>query len=117
MPNGVIVSLNSPSTDGIGRSGLVADYINNHFFERFGTGALLSVLGAYTATGGVNGQDEYNSMSQYRMNIAGSFQRASNQTLQQDMQIAPNLQKYQGAEIRVFVAHDLDFYQVTSKKA
>ena len=117
MPNGVIVSLNSPSTDGIGRTGQAADYINTHFIERFGTSALLSVLGGYTAAGGVNGQDEYNSMSQYRMNIAGSFQRASSQTLQQDMTIAPTLQVNQGTQINVFVAHDLDFYQVTVKKA
>jgi len=112
MSNGIIVTLNSPSSDSIGRSGQAADYIDRHFFERFGSGALLSVLGAYTATGGVKGQDEYNSMSQYRMNIAGSFQQAANQMLQQDMQTRPTLQVYQGASINVFVAHDLDFYRV-----
>lgn len=115
MTNGIIATLNSPSSDPIGRSGQGADYIDRHFFERFGSGALLSVLGAYTATGGVHGQDEYNSMSQYRMNIAGSFQQATNQTLQQDMQTRPTLQVNQGASINVFVAHDLDFYRVAGK--
>ncbi|HAU0932751.1 TrbI/VirB10 family protein [Legionella pneumophila serogroup 1] len=115
MTNGVIVTLNSPSSDPIGRSGQAADYIDRHFFERFGTGALLSVLGAYTATGGVQGQDEYNSRSQYRMNIASSFQQAANQTLQQDMQTRPTLQVNQGASINVFVAHDLDFYRVAGR--
>ena len=61
LANGVIVTLNSPSADAIGRAGQAADTINRHLFERFGNGVLLSVLGAYTATGGVNGQDEYNS--------------------------------------------------------
>lgn len=112
MTNGIIVTLNSPSSDPIGRAGQGADYVDRHFFERFGTGALLSVLGAYTATGGVNGQDEYNSMAQYRMNIAGSFHQTANQTLQQDMQTKPTLQINQGASINVFVAHDLDFYRV-----
>ena len=116
MTNGVIVTLNSPSSDSIGRSGQAADYIDRHFFERFGSGALLSVLGAYTATGGVHGQDEYNSMSQYRMNVAGSFQQAANQTLQQDMQTRPTLQVNQGASINVFVAHDLDFYRVAAHR-
>ncbi len=116
MTNGIIATLNSPSSDPIGRSGQAADYIDRHFFERFGSGALLSVLGAYTATGGVHGQDEYNSMSQYRMNIAGSFQQAANQTLQQDMQTRPTLQVNQGASINVFVAHDLDFYRVAGKR-
>ena len=115
MTNGIIVTLNSPSTDAIGRTGQAADYIDRHFFERFGSGVLLSVLGAYTATGGVNGQDEYNSMSQYRMNIAGGFQQAANQTLQQDMQVKPTLQINQGASINVFVAHDLDFYRVARR--
>ena len=116
MTSGIIVTLNSPSSDPIGRSGQAADYIDRHFFERFGSGALLSVLGAYTATGGVKGQDEYNSMSQYRMNVAGSFQQAANQTLQQDMQTRPTLQVNQGASINVFVAHDLDFYRVAGKR-
>ena len=63
----------------------------------------------------MNGQDEYNSMSQYRMNIAGGFQQAANQTLQQDMQVKPTLQINQGASINVFVAHDLDFYRVARR--
>ena len=115
LTSGVIVTLNSPSSDQIGRSGQAADYIDRHFFERFGTGALLSVLGAYGATGGVNGHDEYNSMAQYRMNVAGSFQQAANQSLQQDMQTKPTLQVNQGAMINVFVAHDLDFYHVARR--
>ncbi len=115
MTNGIIVTLNSPSADSIGRAGQAADYIDRHFFERFGSGALLSVLGAYTATAGVSGQDEYNSMAQYRTNIAGSFQQAANQTLQQDMQTRPTLQVNQGASINVFVAHDLDFYRVAGR--
>ena len=115
VPNGVIVTLNSPSADIIGRTGQAADYIDRHFFARFGTGTLLSVLGAYTAVGGVNGQDEYNSLSQYRMNIAGSFQQAANQTLKQDMQLKPVLQINQGTAINIFVAHDLDFHPVAKR--
>ena len=117
MTNGVVVTLGSPSTDSIGRSGSAADYIDRHFFERFGTGALLSVLGAYAATGGVNGKDEYNSMAQYRMNIANNFQQAANQTFARDMKVGPTLQINQGTEINVFVAHDLDFYPVFARKS
>jgi type IV secretion system protein VirB10 len=115
MANGIIVTMNSPATDSIGRSGVGADYIDRHFFERFGTSALLSVLGAYSAMDGVNGQDQYNSKSQYRMNIANSFQQSSQQTLQQDMLTGPTLQLNQGAAITVFVAHDLDFYRFAQK--
>ncbi|NSL19587.1 TrbI/VirB10 family protein [Tatlockia micdadei] len=115
LANGVIISLNSPSTDRIGRAGIGADFIDRHFFERFSTSALLSVLGAYAANNGVNGQDEFNSRSQYRMAIASSFQQASNQALQERYNIKPTLQINQGTQINVFVAHDLDFYSIASR--
>lgn len=115
LSNGIIVNLNSPSSDSLGRSGQAADYIDRHFFERFSQAALLSVLGAYVATGDVSGQDQYNSLSQYRMNIANSFQQSANQSLAQDMKINPTLQINQGTLINVFVAHDLDFYKVAAK--
>ena len=115
LASGVVVTLNSPSADAIGRSGQGADYIDRHFFERFGSGVLLSVLGGYAAIGGVSGQDEYNSVAQYRMNIAGNLQQAGAQTVQRDMQIAPTLQVNQGAQINVFVARDLDFYNVSKR--
>lgn len=117
LSNGVIVSLASPSTDAIGRAGSGADYIDRHFFERFGTGTLLSVLGAYSALGGVKSQDEYNSLSQYRMNIANSLQQAGNQTFTQDLGTRPTLQVNQGTLINVFVAHDLDFYGIAKRLA
>jgi type IV secretion system protein VirB10 len=112
MSNGIVVTLNSPGTDTLGRAGQGADFIDRHFMERFGGSALLSMLGAYAATSGVNSRDQYNSESQYRMAIAGSFQQAAGQTLEQDMMIKPTLQINQGTRINVFVAHDLDFHGV-----
>jgi len=112
MPDGVIVTLNSPGTDAIGRAGLGADSIDRHFLQRFGSSALLSILGAATATSGVGNQDQYNSKSQYRMGIASSLQQAASQSLEEDMVIKPTLSINQGARINVFVAHDLDFNSV-----
>lgn len=109
LSNGVIASLNSPGTDTLGRSGQGADYVNRHFMERFGSAALLSMIGAFVSNSGVNGQDQYNSQSQYRMAIADSFQQSAKQALEQDMMIKPTLQINQGTRINVFVAHDLDF--------
>ena len=103
LPNGVIVTLNSPSTDNVGRSGLAADFIDRHFLAQFSSGALLSVLGAYSAIGGVQPQNEYNSVSQYRMNIASNFQQAANQTLMQDIGMRPTMQIDQGSSINIFV--------------
>jgi type IV secretion system protein VirB10 len=112
LANGVIVSLNSPGTDTLGRAGQGADYVDRHFMERFGSAALLSMVGACVANAGVNGQDQYNSQSQYRMAISESFQQSAGQVLEQDMRIKPTLQINQGTRINVFVAHDLDFHGV-----
>lgn len=112
LPNGVIATLNSPSTDTLGRAGLAADDISHHFLERFGASVLFSVLGAYTANAGVNGLDGYNSASQYRMSVVQSFQKTSNDTMNQQAKIDPTLKIQQGHQINVFVARDISFYDV-----
>jgi type IV secretion system protein VirB10 len=43
------------------------------------------------------------------MAIANSFQQTSGQTLENNINIASTLHVNQGAQINVFVAHDLDF--------
>lgn len=110
--DGVIVTLNSPGTDAIGRAGLGADIVERHFLERFGASALLSILGGYTAIGGVGSQDQYNSKAQYRMGVASSLQQTASQTLEDNIGMKPTLSINQGAPINVFVAHDLDFSSV-----
>jgi type IV secretion system protein VirB10 len=110
MSNGVIVTLNSPGADRIGRSGQGADFVDTHFIEKFRSSALLSMLGVFTATVGVSdSQDRYNSASQYRAALANNFQNASGQSLQANSVIKPTLSINQGTEINVFVSHDLDF--------
>ena len=112
LPNGIAVQLNSPGTDALGRAGQGADSVNTHFFARFGESALLSLIGAGAATAGVNNTDQYNSAAQYRMAIAQSFQQSAQQSLQGTLPMKPTIHIYQGANINVFVAHDLSFYQV-----
>lgn len=114
MPDGVIVTLSSPGTDMLGRAGQGANGVDRHFFERFGSSALLSILGGTTAMAGVSNGDGYNSKSQYRMGVAQSLQQAASQSLEDDSNIKPTLFINQGARINVFVAHDLDFYAVGS---
>jgi|GEM_PF-1701800 len=112
LPNGIIATLNSPSTDTLGRAGLTADNINHHFLQRFGSSVLFSVLGAYTANAGVNGLDGYNSASQYRMSLVQTFQKTATDTMNQNANIAPTLNIHQGHQINVFVARDISFYDV-----
>ncbi|MGC1183143.1 TrbI/VirB10 family protein [Legionella sp.] len=116
LPNGIVVTLNSPSADDLGRGGLGADAVDRHFTERFSLGLLYSILGTATATFGVSPSDEYNSMAQYRMNVANSLEQSAHDSLQQNRSIQNTLHKYQGAAIKVTVARDLDFYNVLRNK-
>lgn len=112
LPNGIIATINSPSTDTLGRSGQGADVVNRHFLAKFGSSTLFSVLGAATSMSGVNSQDRFNAAQQYRMSVADSFQRTASDYLNKAVNIQPTLKVYQGTKINVFVARDVSFYEV-----
>ena len=103
-PDGVSVSLASPAIGFDGTTGLEGD-VNTHFFKRFGSGLLLSVVGGLgaLATGGVGG-----------VIVAGGAQSAANSAVQQQGQISPTIRVRMGEPIRVFTARDLDFSTVGS---
>jgi type IV secretion system protein VirB10 len=106
---GMSVQLGSSGVDSLGVAGMGADSIDHHFWERFGTASLLSMMGAGSATLGVSGGDQDNSASSYRTAIANSFSQTASQSLQQDGMIAPTLKTMQGKPIIVFVAKDMQF--------
>lgn len=100
-PDGVSVAIASPGTDEAGQSGL-AGQVDSHFFKRFGSALLLSVVGAASAigTGGAS------------LLISGGGASAAGVAAQQNGSIAPTVRVRQGQPIRVFTARDLDFSQV-----
>ncbi|WP_233997178.1 TrbI/VirB10 family protein [Porphyrobacter sp. HT-58-2] len=101
-PDGVSVNLASPAVGFDGATGLEGD-VNSHFFKRFGSGLLLSVVGGLgaLATGGVGG-----------VIVAGGAQGAANSAVQSQGQISPTIRVRMGEPIRVFTARDLDFSTV-----
>ncbi|MEO8400582.1 MAG: TrbI/VirB10 family protein [Gammaproteobacteria bacterium] len=111
-PAGISINLGSPGVDSLGVAGMGADEINRHFWARFGTASLLSIMGVGAANSGVSGDDQANSASAYRAAIANSFSQSAAQSLQQESMIPPTLKTYQGKPIMVFVAHDLSFQNV-----
>lgn len=115
LPDGTTAQLDSPSTDQLGQSGQGADSIETHFWSRFGQATLLSILGAGTATAGVNSGDQYNSASEYRTAIAQSLSDSASASLQNTVNNSPTLHIEQGAAINVFVARDLSFYNVMNQ--
>lgn len=101
-PDGVSVNLGSPAVGFDGATGLEGD-VNSHFFKRFGSGLLLSVVGGLgaVATGGIGG-----------VIVAGGAQGAANSAVQSQGQINPTIRVRMGEPIRVFTARDLDFSAV-----
>jgi type IV secretion system protein VirB10 len=101
-PDGVSVNLASPAIGFDGTTGLEGD-VNSHFFKRFGSGLLLSVVGGLgaLATGGVGG-----------VIVAGGAQSAASSAVQSQGEISPTIRVRMGEPIRVFTARDLDFSTV-----
>ena len=99
-PDGVSVDLASPATDFSGKGGLPGK-VDSHFFERFGSAMLLSVIGGISsiATGGASV-------------ILGGGGGAAGAALQQNGNIGPTVRVRQGEPVRVFTARDLDFGRV-----
>lgn len=99
-PDGVSVDIGSPAVGFSGETGL-AGKVESHFFERFGSAMLLSVIGGLSAIGGNAG-----------VIVAGSGQSAAAAAVGQSGQISPTVHIRQGGPIRVFTARDLDFSRV-----
>jgi type IV secretion system protein VirB10 len=99
-PDGVSVDLGSPAIAFGGETGL-AGKVNNHFFQRFGSAMLLSVLGGIPSLIGNNSSV-----------IVGGGNSAASAAVQQGGQVGPTIRVRQGEPIRVFTAKDLDFSKV-----
>ena len=102
-PDGVAVNIGSPAVGFTGATGL-GGKVSTHFFERFGSAMLLSVVGGLSALGGNAG-----------VIIGGSGQTAAAAAVGQSGQIGPTVRVRPGEPIRVFTARDLDFSKVTTE--
>jgi type IV secretion system protein VirB10 len=104
-PTGVVVSLASPGTDEIGRSGLPGE-VNRHFFERFGAAMLISVIeGAVQAAA----QPSNGGTVIYDPSASANIMT---EVLRSTVNIPPTVTKHNGDRIQVLVARDLDFRSV-----
>jgi type IV secretion system protein VirB10 len=105
-PRGVVVSLNSPGADALGRSGLEG-WIDTHFWERFGGAIMLSLVDDFAAAAArrSNGSDQTFNLG----NSSDAAQDMATEALKNSIDIPPTLIKNQGDHIQVVVARDLDF--------
>jgi type IV secretion system protein VirB10 len=106
-PTGVLVPLDSPGTDELGRSGLPGE-VNRHFWDRFGAALLISVVdGAMQAA--VQSSSRGGGAIIYNPSTS---QDAITDVLKGTIGIAPTVTKHQGDRIQILVARDLDFRPV-----
>jgi type IV secretion system protein VirB10 len=106
-PTGVVVQLDSPGTDELGRAG-VTGTVNNHFWARFGAALLVTVIDG--ALQGVAERQE-TSGSTVILNPQGG-QQVIDGILRATIDIPPTVSVNQGARIQVIVARDVDFRPV-----
>ena len=103
-PTGVSIDVGSPATDRLGRGGLEGK-ADNHFFERFGSSILLSVI-----SGGIDALARNGGNTNAL--IIGSPTQAQNVAsiaLQKQIDIPTTIRVAQGQPVQVSVARDLDF--------
>ena len=108
-PKGIIITLASPATDALGQAGMDG-YVDTHWWERFGSAILLSIVGDATTYARTRLQDS----DVQAQNTTTAGQQAAAIAVEQSINIPPTLTKLQGELVSIFVARDLDFSSVYS---
>ncbi|HXN49139.1 MAG TPA: type IV secretion system protein VirB10 [Bryobacteraceae bacterium] len=103
-PTGVIVPLDSPGTDELGRGGLPGA-VDRHFWDRFGAAILIS-----TIDGAIQAAVQSGARSGGTTIInPSSVQDVTTETLKSTLGIPPTVIKRNGDRIQILVARDVDF--------
>lgn len=110
-PNGVVVNLDSPGADALGRSGVDGD-VNKHWGERIGNAFLLSLIQDAIGYAATRGSNQNGSSQMFFQNTQQAGDNMATTILKDSLQIPPTISKNQGERIAIFVARDLDFSAV-----
>lgn len=105
--DGQSVELAAYGTDRVGRSGLPAK-VRSHFLQRFGSAALISIIGAAPAVAAANIKDE--AVSDAAQNVGDGFTDAVGTVVGDYLTIAPTLSVDQGAIVMIRVDADLELF-------
>jgi type IV secretion system protein VirB10 len=105
-PAGVIVPLDSPGTDELGRAGLPGQ-VDRHFWERFGAAILVSLIDGLVQAR-VQGASRPGATVVYPSGASDVM----TEVLKETIAIPPTVRKRNGDRIQVLVARDVDFRSV-----
>jgi type IV secretion system protein VirB10 len=119
-PKHVIISLNAPGADELGRAGLPGA-VNNHWWDRFGGALMLTLVqGSLNSGTALAANSGGNSAGGAAMGFIYGAQntggQVANTALENSIAIPPTLEKNQGDSVSVFVVQDLDFSGVYGLK-
>jgi type IV secretion system protein VirB10 len=105
-PGGTSVALGGIGADALGRSGQTG-HVNTHFWERFGSAALISLFGLAPQVGVNDETDE--DVADAIDAIGGDLEASSRSALDAYLRIAPTINIDQGDRLTIFVNRDLIF--------
>jgi len=106
-PTGVIVPLDSPAADELGRAGLPGT-VDRHFWERFGAALFISTIDGAVQTA-VQSSNRGSGTIIYN---PSATQDVTTEVLKSTLSIAPTVRKNNGDRIQILVARDIDFTDV-----
>lgn len=110
-PKGVVVNLDSPGSDALGRSGVDGE-VDKHWGERIGNAFLLSLIQDAIGYAATRGNNQNGSSQMYFQNTQQTGDNMANTILKDSLQVPPTITKKQGERVAIFVARDLDFSAV-----
>lgn len=116
-PAHVIITLDSPGADELGRAGLPGA-VDNHWWERFGGALMLTLVQGVLDAATVEAAGQSTSSTAQEAGLGFVFaaqsngQSVANTALENSISIPPTLTKNQGETVSLIVAHDLDFSDV-----
>lgn len=116
-PKGVVISLNSPGTDALGRTGLEG-FVDTHFMERFGAAIMMSAvqMGFDYAKTEAQAKSTASTTNISSTSSSGGgnsiLDKIATEQLKKSVSIPPVLYINQGANVQVMVVRDLDFASV-----
>ena len=110
-PTGVVVELDSPAADALGRAGVGGD-VDRHFWERFGAAILLSMI-----DGTVQAETARASGGTTVVNNSTASTAILEEVLKSTVNIPPTVTIAAGTRVQALVARDVDFRSVYALKS